>query len=261
LFQIATLRNLGLQVIKLISLIRYYGMSNGLRMFFGLLFSNNDQHTINSPYFLNTITLRKAQSDPFIFEQVFCEQQYHFIHPQPEKVKWIIDAGANIGLAAIYFSNRYPNAKILSIEPDPSNFQLLKKNTYDYNNIICLQGAIWHCSEQLDILNKEELSAGYMMGTATHNNGSLIQGYTLNELIEKYEMTDLMVKLDIEGSEKEVMEYGDLSWLKKCSTLVIELHDWMKAGTSKVYFEKMATYDWITYVKGENIISHKSNNS
>ena len=32
----------------------------------------------------------------------------------------IIDAGAHIGLASLYFAKTYPTAKILSLEPNPS---------------------------------------------------------------------------------------------------------------------------------------------
>jgi FkbM family methyltransferase len=37
----------------------------------------------------------------------------------PPEASTIVDLGANIGLAALYFGTRYPQAKILSVEPDP----------------------------------------------------------------------------------------------------------------------------------------------
>lgn len=36
--------------------------------------------------------------------------------------RFIVDAGANIGLAAVYFTNRFKDATIVSIEPEQSNF-------------------------------------------------------------------------------------------------------------------------------------------
>lgn len=39
----------------------------------------------------------------------------------------IVDAGANIGLASLFFANKYADAKIIAIEPEEHNFKILKK--------------------------------------------------------------------------------------------------------------------------------------
>ena len=253
------LRNLGLQLIKLISLIRYYKFIEGLKIFINLLISKNGFFVVKSKAFKNEIYLRTDQSDPFIFEQVFCEQQYNYGHSLKTKDGWIIDAGANVGLAAIYFSTLYPKAKILCLEPDSENFKLLQKNTCNYPNIIQLNAALWHKSEYLNITNKTEKSAGYMIGAVDLYTSDQINSKTVVELIIEYKIDNIsLFKIDIEGSEKELFEYGADAWLPKCNTVITELHDWLKEGTSQVFFKVMGDYDWLTYVKGENIICIKN---
>ena len=50
----------------------------------------------------------------------------------PEVIREIhqlyIDAGANIGLTSIYFANKFPNAKIVALEPEIDNYIILQKN-------------------------------------------------------------------------------------------------------------------------------------
>ena len=154
-------------------------------------------YIIRSRVFANSIVLRKEQSDPFIFEQIFCEQQYTFGHPAKQDVKWIIDAGANIGLAAVYFSAEYPNARIISIEPDKENFALLQKNTSNYKNVTCINAALWYKEEKLDISNKEEKSAGYMMEPKLSNDVDLIKGITVEQLMKQFSITEIsMLKIE-----------------------------------------------------------------
>ncbi|MET0243726.1 MAG: FkbM family methyltransferase [Flavitalea sp.] len=252
------MRAFGLQVIKLISLIRYYKLSNGLGIFLKFLFAGGRVIEMKSPVFRNTIYLRKDQSDPYIFDQVFTEQQYDFPHKDPASVKWIIDAGANIGLAAIWFSTRFPNAKIISIEPDVANFELLKKNTTQYPNVTHIHGALWHQPEKLKIFNVEEKSAGYMMGPAGEINDGYVQAYTVDGLMNQFQIAELSIlKVDIEGSEKEVFEYNSEAWLPSTKCVITELHDNMKEGTSQVFFKTMGQYKWDTFLKGENIICQK----
>src|SRR5258708_6810336 len=43
----------------------------------------------------------------------------------------IIDAGAHIGLATLYFKKMYPGAHVTAIEPNPRTFPLLEKNVFE----------------------------------------------------------------------------------------------------------------------------------
>lgn len=77
--------------------------------------------------------VRNQTSDVEIFEQIFIRQEYNFTVNKPPEV--IVDAGANVGFASIYFASKYPNSKIIAIEPEESNFRLLKKNTDSYEKM------------------------------------------------------------------------------------------------------------------------------
>src|SRR5271155_2886167 len=72
--------------------------------------------SVTLPGFAHPIWLRAGCSDYFTFHQVFTDRQYeHGLSIDPT---FIIDAGANVGFAAIYFARQYPRAQIISIEPD-----------------------------------------------------------------------------------------------------------------------------------------------
>src|SRR6185295_3177023 len=58
---------------------------------------------IRFPFFL-----RARTSDIPTFDQVFVDREYEFLAENSPDV--IVDAGANIGLASIFFANRYPGA-------------------------------------------------------------------------------------------------------------------------------------------------------
>lgn len=49
-----------------------------------------------------------------------------------QNLAFIIDAGANIGLTSVYLANRFPNARILALEVDQQNFELLAENARPY---------------------------------------------------------------------------------------------------------------------------------
>ena len=63
-----------------------------------------------------------------------------------------------------------------------------------------------------------------------------------------------VLKLDIEGSEKEVFEEGYENWLPKTKLLLVELHDKMKKGCSRSVLNAVNKYDFSFDIKGENII-------
>ena len=55
---------------------------------------------------------------------------------------------------------------------------------------------------------------------------------SVSSLIKKYDMPSIdLLKLDIEGAEKEVLSTAD-QWIEKVKTIAVELHDWLKPGGS-----------------------------
>ena len=66
----------------------------------------------------------------------------------------------NIGYASVFYANKYPEAEVLAIEPDSSNFEMVEKNTFNYPNIKRIQSAIWGKSTYLKIKNPETEKMG-----------------------------------------------------------------------------------------------------
>jgi hypothetical protein len=67
------------------------------------------------------IRLRTNDASPFI--QVFINKTYEFPVPINIFPKLIIDCGAHVGYASIWFANLFPNSHIISVEPEESNYR------------------------------------------------------------------------------------------------------------------------------------------
>jgi len=213
---------------------------------------------IKSKIFLNPIQLRRKDSDLDIFDQIFVDKQYKW--PEIEKLnpKVILDGGANIGLSAIFFSNLFPNAKIICIEPDENNWKQLEANTQNYKNISLVKAAIWYKNEILNLANPEGFSAGFSY--QSENNDKGVQGCTIQEIMAQFNLNHIdILKLDIEGAEKEIFENGNLEWLDKTDVLTIELHDMYREGTAKAFIKPVHDKIEKMYIQGENVICYFNN--
>lgn len=62
-----------------------------------------------------------------------------------------------------------------------------------------------------------------------------------------------ILKMDIEGAEKEIFE-TNASWLNKVNILIIELHDHYKQGCSKACFKTISEFDFSLHIQGELLI-------
>jgi FkbM family methyltransferase len=134
----------------------------------------------------------------------------------------------------VFYANRYPEAKIISVEPERSNFEMLKKNTALYPNIVAVQAALWKESAQLTIfdpgLDHEGFRTSGGQECAASETRGLVSGVTVNKLMDDFSLGQIdLLKIDIEGSEKEVFECSS-SWIDRVGMIAIELHDRFKAG-------------------------------
>ena len=76
-----------------------------------------------------------------MFVHVFRWGEYAWEFAESPQV--IVDAGAYTGLSTAFFALRYPAAKIIAIEPDEANFELLLRNTAAFANVQAVRAALW----------------------------------------------------------------------------------------------------------------------
>lgn len=237
----------------LIQFIRYFGLVDSLRFMTKIAFSSTSKEiTFQFSKFKNPVTIRQSQSDYDIFVQVFAELQYDIKFFLDFEPRFILDCGSNVGYSCLFFAHQFPNAEIVGIEPDERNFSMLKRNTEKYSQISNHQAGIWYKKTRLSIKDKNDWSASIAVEEGGQDG---LDALTIPGIMHDkgYEFIDIL-KLDVEGAEKCLFEHDPHGWLNKVKCLVIELHDQMQPGTSRIFFREMAKYDWITYAKGENII-------
>jgi FkbM family methyltransferase len=169
----------------------------------------------------------------------------------------IIDGGANIGLFTIWMKKKYPTAKIICIEPDVENFELLQKNVATYHDVSCECCALWD-TEGGKLKSYDKYNTGkwglVVEEDLTHGNVCAI---SINTLIENYAIKQIdVLKLDIEKSEKQLFSSNYEMWLPKVKLIVIELHDWLEIGCSKSFFEAInkSFSNYKLSFRGENVV-------
>ena len=147
----------------------------------------------------------------------------------------IIDAGANIGASSVYFARRWPGAKIIAIELERENYDILVRNTARFENIIPVNAALWGSKGTKTIQDRLTGSWGYTVSETSNktiSTGQQVECVTVVELIERYNLPHIdLLKMDIEGSEKNVMENSG-GWIDKVSVITAELHDGICEGCS-----------------------------
>ena len=202
------------------------------------------------------IYLRPNTSDTATFEQVFVAKEYEV--PFDFSPETIIDGGANVGFATLFFANKYPQAQILAIEPDRSNMEVLCLNTEPYENVKKIQSAIWGHTTHLRIENPEVEKWAFKVIESEAGQPDSFQAYSIEQLIAKMgrESIDLL-KLDIEGSEISVFGGGYERWLPKVKMLMIELHEKISPGCTKVLEEALSKYSFEKMENGENLIYYQ----
>jgi FkbM family methyltransferase len=199
------------------------------------------------------VALRGRTSDPPTLKKIFVRQEYDCPFALND-VRFIIDAGANIGLSALYFAAQYPKATIIAIEPEPDNFSMLKRNCDHLPNIIPLHGALWPVSGDVALTDSMNGSAcAFTVGRDDRKKIGTVRGYSMPEIMSAYKAAHIdLLKLDIEGSEKELFS-GNTEWLDCVSVIAIELHDRYKEGCSSAFYKKLCELNFAQEIRGENI--------
>lgn len=233
--------------------------------------------TISYHQSVREIFVRPNTSDTEVVGQIFVDKAFDISRlkrigelkaflskaRQSGKRPLIIDAGANIGLTSIYFSAQCQDSLIVAIEPEPSNFAMLFNNVDGLQvlPIPCALAATPHTAVVVDtgegfwaFQTREALPAD--------NSQDTVDCITVNEIYSAHraEAFPFIVKVDIEGGEKELFE-NNIEWVQETPIIIVELHDWMlpRQQVALPFLRAISNLDRDFVHFGENIFSVANN--
>ncbi len=173
----------------------------------------------------------RTQDMPMMHE-IFKREDYRLkLEKSLSEAAVVMDLGANIGLASIFFQQHYfPNARFVAVEPSPKNIAVLQQNLA--NNIEKAEIVPVVVSNKNGLLLIDDTEVGYNVHIIHQKIAQNTEGersteviaLTLPQIFEdlNIERIDLL-KMDIEGAEKEVLQDA-AQWISKVQMMVIELH-------------------------------------
>jgi len=171
-----------------------------------------------------------------------------------EKGDIVVDVGANIGYYTLLFAKLVgPNGKVYAFEPEPKNFNILKKNIKinGYNNVKLVQKAVSSITGKTKLYIASDNMGSHSMIKNDQKEIISIDSIRLDDYFHEYKEKIKFIKLDIEGNEMEAIK-GMISILKKNSEIKImtEFNPFMlqKSGIEpKKYLEFLKEFDFKIY--------------
>ena len=144
---------------------------------------------------------RDNTSYPRVFDQIFRNHDYNItrLDRGKEIIRYynkiitsgrkplIVDAGANIGAATVFFQGCFPASHVVAIEPEAGNFAMLSRNTegLDVENI---QGALTSAPGYVTISDPKVGHWGYQTApvAADDAGNDATACVTVRQIYEKY---------------------------------------------------------------------------
>ena len=164
-------------------------------------------------YFVDSVTFLSS------YHEIFIDKIMDF--KTSTKSPLIIDCGANIGLATIFFKSIMPKAKVISFEPNPNIFSVLKQNveSFNFENVELHEVAVWNKDGEINF----HLEGGHSSRIPKEGESlevSKVKTIALKKFINR--KVDFL-KIDIEGAEYVVIK-SIQNELKMVDNLFLEYH-------------------------------------
>jgi FkbM family methyltransferase len=161
----------------------------------------------------------KYPTDEIVLREIWEENVYEVADWRFNRGGVVVDLGANIGAFSVYAAHK--GAEVYAVEPEPNNLKALKKN-------ILLNDM----QEKIHIL---PYAVTDYKGIAVINNkggdstilddkpGTEVEAMAFNQMFDLYNLQSVdVLKIDVEGSEVEIILSASKENLEKCKYITME---------------------------------------
>lgn len=183
------------------------------------------------------VSLRLNTSDVPTFQQIYVDNEYKSPN-LPKNCHSIVDLGANIGLGTVFFGMKYPKARILSVEPEAGNYDMMLANTAALGDRVHkLQAAAWIKDGSINLYTESEDGLplgewGVQVSDKVSQSCKTTKCTTITTLLDGAGLQNVdILKVDIEGAELEIFSQGAEKWLPRVELIIVETHDRFRPGS------------------------------
>jgi len=177
----------------------------------------------------SVFTVHMRRSDVFVLEEILLQRQYALASTLPARPT-IVDAGANIGISALWFAGTYPPGRLFCFEPEPNNFSLLRANLGSLPGAVVEQMAVSATSTPVKMFLSDHGATHSLHSEGAGGSSIQVDACRLDEYLaaRSVDRVDLL-KIDVEGSEFDVVRgLGDR--LDSVGVIVGEFHERLVDG-------------------------------
>lgn len=185
---------------------------------------------IRLPGYRGPLHFRTGTSDAkFLRRLAWGEGFREYTLPPSFKPRVIVDIGANIGAASLWWLERFPDVRLVAFEPFPDNVRLLEKNLSPYPNATVAPYGLGAKNTRLPFVVREggEHSGGSFARSIDHVGGDtlMLNVLGIEAAMQRYELTSIdLLKIDAERAEYEILPAFPTNVLKGIRVIVGELH-------------------------------------
>ena len=186
------------------------------------------QINADKEYFGFIMQTRKHYHDDKIIAQ--CLDESKDVYRMPKNPKLVVDVGGNIGCVSLVAARR--GANVITFEPASDNFETLvyNINVNGYQNKITPVnlGVGKPGPTKLFIHpNNSGATSSYLEQRGlTEDNYETVGFISIHDVFNKYDITHCdLLKLDCEGSEKDIINDLDDNLTSKIGQISVEFHD------------------------------------
>jgi len=123
----------------------------------------------------------------------------------------IFDLGANVGVSALYFRLRFPEATIHCFEPDPTNLRRLRANAQLLGQVQIHDFAVWRTRTSLSFhVDPHRGSSSSAYASHSRQEEVSVSARPLTDAFDAAGVSSVdLLKFDVEGAEEKIFDAFD----------------------------------------------------